>query len=87
MSGKIRVLALTWGFAWAAVLHFTRWGRWLAVRRTWITVVIGVGVNLLILWGVLERRQWWQVAEVMGFSAIGIILRSILQEYRNGAAV
>lgn len=83
MSLHLRSIALFWGFAWAACLQFTRWGRWLAVQRTWITVVVGMGVNMLILWRVLDRRAWWQVMEVLGLSAIGIILRSLMREYQE----
>jgi len=40
--------ALCWGILLAVFLQFSRMGRFLAVERTWITVVVGVGVDLLI---------------------------------------
>lgn len=86
MSLRLRLIAVVWGFAWAACLTFTDWGRWLAVRRTWLTVVIGMGANMLILWRVLDRRAWWLVAEILGLSAIGIVFRSLVQEYRDSDA-
>jgi hypothetical protein len=83
MSVSIRILAVVWGFVWAICLQYTTWGKWLAVKRTWLTVVIGVGVDLLILWRVLDRRAWWQVAEVISLSAIGIIFRSLVLEHNE----
>lgn len=85
MSLIIRFLAVIWGFAWAACLQYTTWGRWLAVKRTWLTVVVGVGVDMLILWRVLDRRAWWQAVEIIGLSAIGIILRSLILEHQADA--
>lgn len=85
MTLAIRFVAMFWGFTWAACLQYTQWGRWLAVKRTWLTVVIGVGVDLLILWRVLDRRAWWQIAEIISLSAIGIILRSLMLEHRDDA--
>lgn len=81
MTLSIRLLAVVWGFVWAACLQYTAWGRWLAKKRTWLTVVVGVGVDLLILWRVVDRRCWWQIVQVIALSAIGIILRSLIMEH------
>lgn len=81
MSGFYLVFALVWGLLWAACLQFTRWGRWLALYRTWITVVVGVGVDLIILFFVLPRRAWLSVLQTLACSAVGIIARSLWNEY------
>jgi hypothetical protein len=86
MSTKLRIIAAVWGAIWALCLQKTQWGRWLALHRTWLTVVVGVGVNLAILCFVLPRKLWFSVAEVFALSSIGIILRSLINEYRNDAA-
>lgn len=77
----MRVNASLWGIVWALCLQRTQWGRWLALHRTWITVVIGVGVNLILLFFVLPRKVWFVVSEVFALSSIGIILRSLINEY------
>ena len=74
------ILALIWGVIWAAFLQFAPWGRWLAIRRTWITVVVGVGVDLLILAIVVDWHTWWKVAAIIAVSSVGIIVRSLANE-------
>lgn len=86
MSTTLRIVAVVWGAIWALCLQCTQWGRWLALHRTWITVVIGVGVNLAILAFVLPRTLWLRVFEVFALSSAGIIVRSLINEYRNDAA-
>lgn len=81
MWWPVLLLAFGWGVAWALVLQATEWGRWLALRRTWITVVVGVGVDLLLLLLVLPFEYWLQVALVVGLSSIGIVTRSLKNEY------
>ena len=78
-------LSLFWGFAWAACLQYTRWGRWLALYRTWITVVVGVGGDLLIMLPIMKRRAWAFVATIIALSSVGIIYRSIYNEYHIDA--
>jgi len=50
------LLALVWGGIWAAFLQWTRPGWFLANKRTWLTVVVGVGVDLGIILGILYAR-------------------------------
>jgi hypothetical protein len=76
-------LALIWGFAWATFLQFTRYGQFLAERRTWITVVVGVGVDLLIALLCVPLEYWLRIASIIALSSIGIITRSIVREYRD----
>jgi hypothetical protein len=70
------LLAFGWGFAWAAYLQFTDHGRFLAIERTWLTVVVGIGVDLLIAY----QADWWTVMMVISVSSVGIIIRSLWNE-------
>lgn len=76
-------LGVVWGTMWALALQFTRWGRWLAIRRTWLTVVVGVGMDGLILLLVLPFNLWLQAAAVIAASSVGIITRSLINEFRD----
>ncbi len=79
-------LACFWGIAWACILQFTSWGRWLALRRTWLSVVIGVGVDLLILGFVLSLGDWLRLVAVIALSSAGLIFRSLYNEHRDEAS-
>lgn len=81
------ILAGIWGALWAAYLQFSQHGHYLAVRRTWLSVVIGVGGNMLILLSVLPLYQWFTVLTVIGASAVGIIARSLYNERRDEGAI
>ncbi len=81
------VLAIVWGFGWAAILQHTEKGRFLARKRTWLTVVIGVGVDLLILAPLVGWYAWLLMGLVIGLSALGIIGRSLSNEYDEVAAL
>lgn len=83
MSSEVALLALFWGAVWAFCLSYFEWGRWLAQHRTWITVVVGVGVDLGILYFAIDWDAWWVVCAVIALSSIGIIARSIAQEYNR----
>lgn len=76
-------LATIWGFLWGAYMQFTRYGAYLAVRRTWITVVIGVGVDMLIMLLILPINYWVMFCAVMVLSSIGVIARSVYNEARD----
>jgi hypothetical protein len=73
------LVALFWGFAYAVWLQHTRRGQVLAEERTWITVVIGVGVDLALAYG----GDWWTVVLVIAASAVGIIGRSLANETKE----
>lgn len=77
------LLAAVWGVVWALFLELAPVGRWMAARRTWLTVVIGVGADLLILLIVLPLEMWWMVAAVVGCSAAGIVARSLRREFAD----
>lgn len=55
-------------------------GQFLAQKRTWLTVVIGVGVDTLLLLPVIPKRAWVKLLAVLGLSSIPIILRSLINE-------
>lgn len=74
------VLGLIWGIVWARVLQRTRMGRFLADKRTWLTVVIGVGGDLLIALLIVPFAWWWRVFAVIALSSLGIIYRSLSLE-------
>jgi hypothetical protein len=73
-------LAALWGASWAACLQFTQWGRWLAFKRTWLTVVVGVGVDLAIMTIALPFRFVAMAAALISISSLGIIGRSLYNE-------
>lgn len=74
------LLATFWGAFWAFFLQVTKFGQFLAVKRTWLTVVIGVGVDLLIAMRVVPRREWFKIFTIIAFSSLGIITRSLINE-------
>lgn len=77
------ILSFFWGGIWAAVLQFTPIGQFLAVRRTWITVVTGVGVDLLLMLLFLPIQAWIQVAGIIAASSLLIIARSLYNELHD----
>ena len=79
-------IAFVWGAVWAMFLQRHSWGRWLAVKRTWLAVVVGVGVDLVILLLILEPHVWTGVVAVIGASSVGIIVRSLYNEHGEDVA-
>lgn len=69
-------LAAVWGISLALFLQLNRWGQWAATERTYLTVIAGVGVNLIISYG----ADWWTYTAVTAFSSAGIIGRSLYNE-------
>lgn len=69
--------ALCWGILWAVFLQCNRMGKFLAVERTWIAVVVGVGVDLLIGTG----ATWWALWLIVALSSVGVIARSLINEH------
>jgi hypothetical protein len=78
----VAVIALVWGVVWALALQ-SRPGRFLAARYTWITVVIGVGVDLLIALLIVPLEDWLKITAVIALSSIGIIVRSLFNEHQD----
>ncbi len=81
MSVIAFISAFVWGVLWSLFLQLHPLGRFLVVKRTWITVVIGVGMNLLIALMVLEFHAWVTLVVIFAFSSVGIITRSMLNEF------
>lgn len=77
------ILAFIWGAIWAAILQFTTFGRWLALKRTWITVVIGVAVDGLLALPLTPLSAWLRIAAIVAASSIGVIARSWINEHRE----
>lgn len=75
------VLAGFWGVFWALFLQCTRPGKFLAEKRAWLAVCIGIGVDLLILLVVLPLTDWLKLCAVIGVSAIGMVARSLWNEF------
>jgi hypothetical protein len=75
-------LGAGWGLVWALCLQTTP-GRFLAARFTWLTVVIGVGVDLFIALLVIPIDAWIQIMAIFGASSLSIIGRSLLNELRD----
>lgn len=72
-------VALLWGVLYALFLQHVRLGQFWVERRTWLTVVIGVGVDLLIA----VNGDWFTVSVVIAFSAVPIIIRSLNNEEKR----
>jgi hypothetical protein len=75
------ILAFVWGGVWALFIQYVPLGRFLAKKRTWSTVVVGVGIDLVIAALVIPWRYWMPMAVIIFLSSIGIILRSLLNEW------
>lgn len=71
------MLGAIWGVAWALFLERSRTGRFMAVRLTWLSVVIGIGVDLLIALLVIDFNAWWRQAAIIAASSVAIIWRSL----------
>lgn len=79
------LLAFVWGVAVAVFIEYTELGRWIAEHLTWLSVVIGIGGDLLILLVLLDeagRVAWWQMVAVIGLSSLGVICRGLVVSYR-----
>lgn len=81
MASYALLLALFWGLSCALVLQFTPVGRFLARRRAWLAVVIGVGGDLLLLLIFLPVDVWIMAVGVVAASSIGLVIRSLHNEW------
>jgi len=73
-------LAAIWGASYALFIQRTEMGRTLAKSTTWLSVVIGVGGDLLISLLIVPFKSWQRVAGVFALSSLGIIARSLVNE-------
>jgi hypothetical protein len=81
------ILAFVWGGVWAVFLQFVPLGQFLVRKRTWITVWIGAGMDLLIALLVVPWEYWKLFALIFAFSSIGITLRSLANEWDESKEV
>lgn len=86
MSGSgvepiILLFALIWGGIWASFLQISALGQFLARKRTWLTVVVGVGVDLVLAAVVVPLPAMLIVCAIFALSGMPIVLRSILNEH------
>ena len=77
------ILALVWGGIWALFLQRNQLGRFLAEKRTWVTVVVGVGVDLVLILFVIPLDLWLRVCMMIVLSSLCIIARSLINEWRE----
>lgn len=77
-------LGILWGILWATYLQFNRYGQFLVEKRTWVTVVVGIGVDLIISYPWIGGKgDWFTVTAVISASSIGIISRSLINEQKR----
>ena len=69
--------ALVWGVLLAVFLQYNRMGQFIAEKRTWLAVVIGVGADLLLVTG----AAWWEFWLIVALSSVGVIARSLINEH------
>jgi len=79
------LLGLVWGIAYAAFLQFTAVGRYIVERVTWLSVVIGVGGDLLIAGPFIGWPVVMSLGAIIGASSIGIVARSLINYQRAHA--
>ena len=77
------IFAFFWGCFWAYFLQFTQVGVFLAEKRTWLTVVIGVGFDLLLVGFLMPQKYWLRLNGIIILSSLGIISRSLYNELKE----
>jgi len=87
MLSLVVFLAFVWGILWALFLQCTRTGHYLAVRRTWIAVIVGLGVDLLLALLVIPKDAWSYIVAIIVASSVGIIMRSVYNERQDEKAL
>ena len=68
--------ALFWGIMLAVFLQYVRIGKFIAEQRTWLSVVLGIGGDLLIAW----QAEWLEICVIISLSAVGMVWRSVVNE-------
>lgn len=68
--------ALLWGIGWACFIQFNRLGKFWAAERAWLTVTIGIGVDMFIAF----NATWAETFIVIICSSLAIIYRSLVNE-------
>lgn len=76
------ILAAVWGTGYALFLQ-TYPGRFLAARYTWVTVVVGIGMDMAIAAVCVGIEAAVSVTVLIGVSAVPIVARSLWNEMRD----
>ena len=74
------LLALLFGAFYALFLEFVPFGIWLVNRRTWMTVVGGVGAVMLIARQFVDPASWNLIALTFVWASGPVIGRSLIRE-------
>jgi hypothetical protein len=81
------ILGGIWGALWGLYKHLHPFGRYLATRRTWVSVTIGVAVTLLITLIILPVNLWVRVVIIFAAASAGPIITSLLDELNDEQAI
>jgi len=84
--GLVYSLLLLCSTGYALILQKTKQGQWLAGRRTWLSVVLGVGLVLLASLILIPREHWFIIVGAFGIAGAPICIRSFLNEYHDEKA-
>lgn len=76
------ILAGIWGTLYALFLQ-TYPGRFLAARFTWLSVVIGVGLDMALVAVIVGVTEALLITGLIGVSAAPVVLRSLVNEMRD----
>ena len=74
---------MAWGIGYALVLQLCKLPAFLAQRRTWITVVAGVGVQVVFLRLIGPVIEWWVIVCCFTASGAPIVVRSLYNEWHE----
>ena len=72
-----------WGVGYGMFLWLSPVGRWLRLRRTWLSVVIGVGMDLLIVLMAVDVAAWLVMVGVVASSGLGVVAMALGGEYED----
>ena len=81
-------LSIIWGITWALTIQFVPPAIYLAQKRTWLTVVVGIGIDMALGFMAIQDATtpawaWFFQFIVIALSSVGIITRSLLNEWRE----
>lgn len=80
-------LAGIWGLVYAVWMQRTHAGAFFSARLTWLSVVVGVGLTLLIALIVIDVDLWLVLVSLFAASGTPIVIRSLINEHRLNQAV
>jgi len=80
---QVIVSEVIFGVGYAVVLDRVPVARFLVEKRTWLTVVVGVAVTVLLAVPVIGWQMAGCMAGIFALSGLGVIGRSIVHEMRS----